>query len=403
MAEDASDPEVPTAERLLLLVRVGRIIASGRELGEVLQRTADAIHELLGYANVDLPLLDPRDPLTLRIEARGGAYKERITHVDRMPIDRGVMGAAVRERRTQRVDDVARDPRYVQPPSGFPVRAELAVPILHAGQVLGVVNVEGGEPFGELDVQILEMVADHLGVAVTNARLDEQGRDLAVLEERQRLARELHDSITQMIFSVTLLADGALSTLERDAQESKRRLERLRELARQALSEMRALLRELAPRRDSGSFSSREFPPPAVALLYREGLAAVLSREVRALDKQGIAARLSADAYERQSREREEVLLRIAQEALANVARHSRAGNVEVVIACREGEVLLRIEDDGQGFDAQEALERARSRSADGSGLGLASMRDRIRALHGTFRVVSAPGAGTTVEAALPR
>lgn len=226
-------------------------------------------------------------------------------------------------------------------------------------------------------------------------RLDENDRLLAVLEERQRLARELHDSITQILFSANLVAESVAPAWERDAAEGRRRLDQLRELVRQALGEMRALVRELAPQSGSADFSSRDFPAPAVALLHREGLVAVLVREGLALEKGGLTARVRADSYERQSRQREEALLRVAQEALANVAKHARARQVEVVLACTADEVRLTIVDDGRGFDATVV--------AHDHGLGLTSMRDRLRELAGALRVVSAPGLGTTVEATLPR
>ena len=194
-------------------------MAADLSLYEMLQRTADAIHGLLGFPNVDLPLLEEEDERTLTIRIRGGSYKRQIRHEDRIPIDRGIMGAAIRELKTQRVDDVAADPRYVQPPSGLTMRAELAVPILHAGRPLGVVNVEGPETFSDLDVELLEMVADHLAIAITNARRVEQERRLAVVEERQRLARDLHDSVTQLLFSSTLLAESLPGAL----QEGRRR------------------------------------------------------------------------------------------------------------------------------------------------------------------------------------
>jgi signal transduction histidine kinase len=377
-----------------LLVRVGRITASDLDLDEMLDRTADAIHELLGYPNVDLPLLEEGEPPVLVIRARGGGHKE-IRKVDRLPVDRGVMGAAVREAKTQRVDDVAADARYVHPPSGFDVRAELAVPIVHAGRVLGVVNVEGAEPLDELDVEILEFVADHVGVAVEKSRLSASASAVAVLEERQRLARELHDSVTQLLFSANLLAESVGPAWARDEAEGRRRLERLRELVRQSLGEMRALLKELAPKSSGTDFSSREFPPPSVALLHREGLIAVLTKEAAALERSGVVVELHAESYERQSRQREEVLLRVAQEALANAGKHARARRVELDLACTSTEVKLTVQDDGRGFDA--------TRVDRGQGLGLTSMRDRLRELAGRLRVISAPGAGTTVEAVLPR
>ena len=276
-------------EKLLLLLRVGRIVASDLKLFDMLQKTADAIHELLGYPNVDLPLLDEEDPETLVVRIRGGAYKERIRHEDRIAISRGVMGAAVRERRTQVVNDVAADPRYVQPPSGLAVRAELAVPILHAGRPLGVVNVEGDRPFTAVDVQLLELVADHLAVAIENTRLFAQERRLAILEERQRLARDLHDSVTQLLFSSTLLAESLPGLLRKGIAEAAPKLERLIELNRRALGEMRGLLRELAPGGSGTDFSSRELPAPAMVMLHRHGLVEALRTELATVAAQGLA------------------------------------------------------------------------------------------------------------------
>jgi two-component system, NarL family, sensor kinase len=399
-------------EKLLLLMRVGRIIASDLKLFDMLQKTADAIHELLGYANVDLPLVDERDAEILVVRIRGGSYKERIRHEDRIPVSRGVMGAAVRERRTQVVNDVAADPRYVQPPSGLAVLAELAVPILHAGRPLGVVNVEGDRPFTAVDVQLLELVADHLAVAIENTRLFAQERRLAVLEERQRLARDLHDSVTQLLFSSTLLAESLPGLLRKGIDEAAPKLERLIELNRRALGEMRGLLRELAPGGGgSGSgadFSSRELPAPAMVMLHRHGLVEALLTELATLAAQGIGTHLEASTYERQSREREEMLLRVAQEALANAAKHAAPRQVKIRVASLEGEVVLTVQDDGRGFDARTAR-TARSeenapapRRSDG-GMGLGSMRDRIRSQFGQLIVESAPGHGTTVEARLPR
>jgi signal transduction histidine kinase len=391
-----------SGERLRLLLRVARIIAADLPVEEILDRVADAIHELLGFPNVDLPLVDPQDPGVLVIRARGGAYKERIRHEDRLRVDQGIMGAAVTAGRTQKVDDVAADPRYVQPPSGMAMRAELAVPLRHAERVLGVLNVEGPEPFDDDDVELLEAVADLLAVAIEKARRVEKELRVAVLEERQRLARELHDSVTQLLFSATLTGESLPSVARRDPAEAERRRERMVELVRQALAEMRALLKELAPA-TATDFSSREFPPASITRLHREGLLALLASELEGLAAAGIATRLEGAGYERQSREREEVLLRVAQEALANVAKHARARSVRVVVECREHEVVLRVADDGRGFDPAAAAREAGRAARTGRGLGLFTMRERIRDLAGRFRVESAPGTGTVVEVGLPR
>ena len=392
-------------ERLRLLLRVGRIIASESDVDELLANTADAIHELLGYANVDLPRLEMGEPPHLLIRARGGDYKRRIADEARLSVDRGVMGAAVLEGRTQRVDDVASDPRYVQPPSGLAVRAELAVPIRSGERVLGVVNVEDIEPFDDADVELLEVVADLLAVALVNASRVDRERRAATLEERHRLARELHDSVTQVLFSATALAESIPSAARRDPAEAERRLERVISANRQALAEMRALLRRLSPS-EPAEYSSREFPAASTVRLHREGLTAALTDLLDGLARDGVAVAIEAATYERQSREREEILLRIAQEALANVAKHARAANVRLQLICRPEEVVLRVLDDGRGFDPAAAAARAATATATGSrdrGLGLFSMRARILALAGRFRVESAPGLGTTLEVALPR
>ena len=388
-------------ERLRLLLRVGRIIASETDTDELLARTADAIHDLLGYANVDLPRLDVAEPPQLVIRARGGDYKRRIAHEDRLPVDRGVMGSAVLEGRTQRVDDVTSDPRYVQPPSGLAVRSELAVPIRHGERILGVVNVEGLEPFDDADVELLEVVADLLAVAMVSAGRVERERRAATLEERHRLARELHDSVTQALFSATALAESIPGAAKRDPAEAERRLERVIAANRQALAEMRSLLRRLSPS-ERADYSSREFPAATTVRLHREGLAAALAAELDGLARDGVAVAIEAASYERQSREREEVLLRVAQEALANVAKHAAAANVRLQIACTDREVVLRVADDGRGFDPAAAA-RAASTGARDRGLGLFSMRARILGLAGRFRIESAPGLGTTLEVALPR
>ena len=110
-------------------------------------------------------------PDTLVVRIRGGYYQRTIHTVDRLPIAAGIMGAAVRERATQLVNDVRADPRYVCPPNVAPAQAELAVPICSAERVLGVLNVEGNRRFDDLDRRSLEIIADYLAVAIENARL----------------------------------------------------------------------------------------------------------------------------------------------------------------------------------------------------------------------------------------
>jgi two-component system NarL family sensor kinase len=243
-------------DRLRLIARIAAGMHEEHSLDELLQGTADAIHEMLGFPNVDIPMLDPQDPFTLIVSIRGGHYKRAIRHVDRIPLGRGIMGSAVRARRTELVNDVRSDPRYVCPPGVEPAVAELAVPIRVAGEVVGVVNIESHQPFDEADRLSIESVADFLGIAIRNLRLIPAAREAAVLTERTRLARELHDNVTQILSSMSLLTQSIGSAWQRDPAEGQRRVARLAELAQTAFVEMRMLLRELSPPPTSTSTAS---------------------------------------------------------------------------------------------------------------------------------------------------
>lgn len=388
-------------ERLALIARIGRIIAADLELDELLQTAADAVHELLHYPSVDIPLLDPHDPATLVVRVRGGGYKRQIAGEDRLPVAQGVMGAAVRERRVQLVNDVTRDPRYVRPPGTSEARAELAVPILLGEAVLGVLNVESAEPFDEQDAASLQIVADHLSVAINNARLFERAQQAAVLEERQRLARDLHDSVTQMLTSLNMIGQTLAAAWRRDPAEGERRTERLAQLARSALAEMRALLKELRPAAPGPANASAEILIAGIGQLRRHGLAAGLQRLAAETPADAPPVGLELGGYQPQPAQLEEALFRVAQEALANALKHARARRIRIAAAVEEAAVVLRVRDDGAGFDPGAAA--AAARCPGEGGLGLVSMRERLEALGGSLRIESAPGRGTTVEARLPR
>ncbi len=383
--------------RFALISRVASLITGGFELDTVLQKAADAIHDVLGYPNVDIPLLDPSDPETLVVRVRGGIYKRVIQGEDRLPLRQGIMGAAVRSGIAQLVNDTASDPRYVRPPGVRGASAELAVPIRVSGRVLGVVNVESDQPFDDLDLASLEIVADHLAVAIGNAGLFAGAQRVAVLEERQRLARDLHDSVTQMLASINMIAQSLAGAWRKDASEGERRTERLAQLARSALAEMRALLRELRPAQQDGH--SSEILLAGIVQLRLRGLAAALRGLGTGLPPGSPAVSLELGAWESQAPEHEEVFFRVAQEAITNAVRHSGARNVRVAAVVDEQEACLTVRDDGSGFDPQSA---ARAAAARGGGLGLQSMRERLEALGGSFHIRSRPQGGTTIDARLP-
>ncbi len=389
------------SERLALIARVGQIITAGLDLDDLLQRAADAIHQLLGYPNVDIPLVDPSDPGTLLVRARGGRYKQLITHEDRLPVSAGIMGAAVRERRVQLVNDVRADPRYVRPPAGLEVWAELAVPILLGDQVLGVLNVESDRPFAPDDATSLQIVADHLAVAIRNARLFHSAQQLAVLEERQRLARDLHDSVAQILFTLTLVAQSLGPAWRRDAGEGERQVQRLLDLTRSGLAEMRALLAELRPAEPVPELAHAESTLSSLTRIRREGLAAALRAHLAESVGDALRVELRASDYEPQPLEVEEVLFRIAQEAVHNAVKHARATRLRLTLSVADGRARLRVRDDGRGFEPAAVARHGASERRAG-GLGLLSMRERAESIGGRMRLVSGPGRGTAVAVMLP-
>jgi signal transduction histidine kinase len=220
----------------------------------------------------------------------------------------------------------------------------------------------------------VQALAQRAGLAIQNARLFEQAQQVATAEERQRLARELHDAVTQTLFSASLIAEVVPRLWERDPQEGRQRLEELRRLTRGALAEMRALLLELRPA------ALVETPFPQLLGQLAEAIASrtTLQIDVRADADQGpLPAEVHIGLY------------RIAQEALNNTAKHAGARRAQVVFRRRGVSADLRISDDGSGFDTS---------STPAGHLGLSIMRERARDIDARLRVSSQVGAGTRIH-----
>jgi PAS domain S-box-containing protein len=207
--------------------------------------------------------------------------------------------------------------------------------------------------------------------------LRRQAAELASSAERAHLARELHDSVTQALFAMTLVTRSIEVLLPRDREAALEKFEELRQLQREALTEMRSLLFELRP-----------------ASLERDGLVQALRTHVAALQSRiGLSILLETELQDRLPLDIEEALYRIAQEALHNVVKHARANQARVRLELSDDEVCLSIEDDGEGFDDS---------GTDEGQLGLTGMRARAGRLNGTVGIRSTPGVGTTVEARIP-
>ena len=388
--------EQERAERFGLLTRVGRIVTADLRLDELLQRAADAVHEVLGYPNTAIPLIDPDDPRQLVLRVLGGDYK-RILHGEyRQDIRTGVMGAAVCERRPVLVNDVAADPRYIPVPGSSGIVAELAVPILLGERCFGVLNVESDSRLSARDVEALRIVADQLAVAIENARLHAAARSLAAVEERHRLARDLHDSVTQILFSMTLVAQSLEPAWRRDPEEGARRGHRLLELSQQGLAEMRALLTELRSAEDATTRVRLDDPSRRVPEVRDRGLFAAVRQLSRGLARDGISVRVRSTGEEPLDPAACDAVYRIAQEALNNVAKHARARRVRVTIECRPAEVRLMVDDDGVG------LGRSRRSAGARGGMGVTFMKERAQVLGGSIELIPGLTRGTRMFARIP-
>ncbi|MFW5943108.1 MAG: PAS domain S-box protein [bacterium] len=252
----------------------------------------------------------------------------------------------------------------------------LGVPMRAKGEIRGVFSVLGkaGYNYSTGEINLLTSIADQVGVAVENARLYEQERQLAVAEERRRLARDLHDSVTQSLYSLTLFAEASQRLVRSgEPQRADRYLARVNDTALNALKEMRMLIYELRPLN-----------------LQTEGIVEAIQHRLDAVERRvGIKAHLLADNVDLPAATETEIYY-IVQEALNNVLRHANAGSVNVRLRANGQHLCVEVEDGGAGFDVA-AAEAA-------GGMGLANMRERAARIGWDLHVDSAPGRGTTVQ-----
>lgn len=257
-------------------------------------------------------------------------------------------------------------------------RAYIGAPLRIKGRSLGALNVFGATilHYSIEDITLFMTIADQISGLVERARLLEQVELAAVIQERQRLARELHDSVTQLLYSQVLFSGASLKELRRGSLKLvEQHLERIEQAAQQALKEMRLLVYELRPPDELG-----------------EDLAGTLERRLDSVEKRtGISARLMVRNAIRLDPVASMTLYRIAEEALNNTLKHAQASAVLVTLSADTDWITLEIQDDGRGFDLQE--------SQRSGGMGLANMRERASELGGSLEVISAPGAGTRVIA----
>ena len=258
------------------------------------------------------------------------------------------------------------------------VRSWMGIPMTVQERWTGIVLLASSTPhfYTARHAELALAIARHAAIAVENARLYERAQEVAVLEERQRLSRELHDSISQVLYSIALGTRTAQSLLE-PASHAAAPMEFVLAQAERGLAEMRALIFEIRPE-----------------TLAEEGLVAALQRQANAVTaRYQLPIELALCEEPPAPLAAKEALYRIAQEALQNTVKHARASRVRLRLECQDGEVVLEVRDDGRGFDPRGAFP---------GHLGLRSMDERARRLGGTVQVESAPDAGARVCARIP-
>jgi signal transduction histidine kinase len=354
--------------------RVTAALLQRRTLDEVLEIVRHEACQLTGAEGGGVFLLE--DDAWLRMT---GNDTELDPLAQQIPVAGTFTGQAVLSGRPMLVHDCADGATETRTP-GLKAESLLAVPLQVAGVAIGALNVAnkpGG--FTEEDVRILGLLADVAAIAIENARLQEKAERLAIVEERQRLARELHDSVTQALYSVTLYAEAARMALSAGKQDvAAENLRELHAMAREALFDIRLLVYELHP-----------------PILEGQGLAAALQTRLAAVETRvGLQIELRVDGGRRLPLSAEEEVYRIALEALSNVVKHARAQHVTVDLRFDDQRVYLEIADDGLGYDPVRARESG--------GMGLRGMEERAQRLHGKLEILGVPGKGTTVKVEVP-
>jgi signal transduction histidine kinase len=351
------------------------------DVEQVLQLIVDRVRELVAAQYAALGIVDEAGLITQFITS-GITAEQRIAIGD-LPRGHGLLGLIIRENRSYRVAHIASHAEsYGFPPNHPPMDSFLGAPATIRGKVVGrlyLTNKQSAAEFSFDDQALVETFALHAAIAIDNARLYGQVQRLAVVDEQDRISRDLHDSIIQSIYAVTLSLDDVPELVSEAPAEAGKRVDDAIDALHGVIRDIRNFIFGLRPLLlDSGSLL--------------EGLRTLADEmrrnttteiEIVGEEPNGISLEIVAE------------LLAISREALANIARHSGAAHTWIRLAAPETRVNLEIADDGRGMDQTAELV--------GGHHGLANMRTRAEAIGGTFDLESGPAAGTRIIVSIPR
>jgi signal transduction histidine kinase len=354
-------------------------VAAELSVEQVLQRLVESARELAGARYAALGIPDSDGGFQQFLVA--GMSDELIASLGPLPRTHGMLGAMLDGHSPYRADDIHDDARFRGWwPRGHPdMRSFLGVPILAQGKVIGafyLTEKQGAARFDAADEELIGLLAAHAAIAITNARLYERSRELSIVSERNRLSLELHDVVSQKLFSLMLTAEVVAEQIDADPTAAKAQAQRVKALAREALDELRSLILGLRPPE-----------------LERDGLEGALRKELELFGRSsGVAVELHIEPpLPPPDSRRDFAILRIVREAVQNALRHANPDRIVVGLTARGVTVV----DDGEGFVPADRELRARH-------LGLTSMEERAAEIGARLAIASACGDGTTVTLELP-
>jgi signal transduction histidine kinase len=360
-----------------------RGIAGVLDLDRVLQLITDRVRELAHAQYAALGIMDQEGGIE-RFITSGISRAER-ERIGPPPHGHGLLGVIAASGQPMRVHDIAADPRrYGFPANHPPMHSLLGVPVSAKGRSIGrlyLTNKLPGGDFTEDDERMVEMFAMHAGIAIENARLHDQVQRLAIVEERERIGRDLHDGIIQSIYAVGLSLEDVPELMEDEPDVARARVERAIDSLDQSIRDIRNFIFGLRPE-----------------LLEQAGLIgglAALADEFRVNSMVDIDVETADVGEMGLSTDQTGQLLSIAREALSNIARHSKATRGSVRVEAADGRIRLIISDNGVGFDPDK--QRGPSHQ------GLVNMRARASEIGASMDLQSVPGAGTRIIVEIAR
>jgi len=373
---------VRSDDALYALDEATRAIAGELDLDKVLQLMVDSVRTLVGSRYAALGIVDSEGAIERFITS--GISPESRARIGAPPRGHGLLGTIIREGVTLRIPDIAaHSDTYGFPPNHPPMHSFLGVPVLVGGEPTGnfyLTEKQGAPEFDERDEELVEMFAVHAGIAIQNARLHRKVQELAVVDERLRISRDLHDGIIQSIYSVGLSLEDVPELMTEDPSEAATRIDRAIDRLNMTIGDIRTFITRLAT------------PPDTSLSMAIRGLVAEVAHDPRMELDLDLA---QADALDgRLTPEATNELLQIVREGINNTFRHSGAAHARIALTSRDGDAVLEIADDGSGFDLSAPVHRGH--------FGLANLRNRARLAGGDIVIDSAPGKGTRILVRLP-